>query len=76
LKSSRNIGGFVIPDREPQYPVNYILDGQQRLSAIYGMFCANRELATDIDRYKVDPALFEIFVVHPPKLDIQGLGFS
>jgi uncharacterized protein with ParB-like and HNH nuclease domain len=36
LKASRNIGGLVLPDREPEYPVNYVLDGQQRLSSIYG----------------------------------------
>ena len=28
LKSTRNIGGFLIPPREPEYPVNYVLDGQ------------------------------------------------
>ncbi|GAJ23443.1 unnamed protein product, partial [marine sediment metagenome] len=27
LKSTRNVGGFLIPDREPEYPVNYVLDG-------------------------------------------------
>ena len=60
LKSSRNIGGFVIPEREPSYPVNYVLDGQQRLSAVYGVFCKRRELTTD-EKYRVDPTIFELF---------------
>ena len=60
LKSSRNIGGFAIPEREPSYPVNYVLDGQQRLSALYGVFCKNRELATE-EKYKVDPAIFDLY---------------
>ncbi|HVO60495.1 MAG TPA: DUF262 domain-containing protein [Terriglobales bacterium] len=59
LKSS-NIGGFAIPEREPSYPVNYVLDGQQRLSALYGVFCKNRQLTTD-EKYKVDPAIFELY---------------
>jgi hypothetical protein len=31
LKSTRNIAGYRIPDRDEAYPVNYVLDGQQRL---------------------------------------------
>jgi uncharacterized protein with ParB-like and HNH nuclease domain len=42
LKSTRNVAGFEIPDRQPNYPVNYVLDGQQRLSTIYAVFCKNR----------------------------------
>jgi hypothetical protein len=61
LKSSRNIGGFEIPERDDQYPVNYVLDGQQRLSAIYGTFCKNRTLAPENERYKVDPSIFNIY---------------
>ena len=25
LRSTRNVGGFLIPERTPQYPVNYVL---------------------------------------------------
>ncbi len=62
LNSTRNIGGFSIPDKSPTYPVNYVLDGQQRLSTIYGAFCKNREL----DRHshhvvKTDPKIFDIW---------------
>lgn len=60
LKASRNIGGLKLPDREPDYPVNYVLDGQQRLSSIYAVFCAHREYEPASADYTVDPTLFEI----------------
>ncbi len=60
LKASRNIGGLVLPDREPDYPVNYVLDGQQRLSSIYAVFCAHREFAPAEGDYVADPKVFDI----------------
>lgn len=59
LKSARNVAGFEIPDKPLEYPVNYVLDGQQRLSTIYGVFCTDRR-QTDNDAYRVDPNIFEI----------------
>jgi hypothetical protein len=61
LNSTRNIGGFLIPDREPQYPVNYVLDGQQRLSAIYATFCNDRVEAPENNQYNIDPKIFAIY---------------
>ncbi len=61
LNSTRNIGGFLIPDREPQYPVNYVLDGQQRLSAIYATFCNDRAEAPENNQYDIDPKIFDIY---------------
>jgi len=49
LKATRNICGFDIPDRPDSYPVNYVLDGQQRLSAIYAVFCKDRTQSTDLE---------------------------
>ena len=60
LKSSRNIGGLKLPDREPAYPVNYVLDGQQRLSSIFAVFSSQREYEAAKDGYTPDPNLFEI----------------
>jgi uncharacterized protein with ParB-like and HNH nuclease domain len=60
LKSSRNIGGLKLPDREPAYPVNYVLDGQQRLSSIFAVFSSQREYEAAKDGYTPDPDLFEI----------------
>ncbi len=61
LKSTKNIAGFEIPEREPQYPVNYVLDGQQRLSAIFAVFCKNRSIIDESDEYSIDPETFEIY---------------
>lgn len=61
LKSTRNIGGFLIPEREPEYPVNYVLDGQQRLATIYAIFCKDRQRDPQNARYDIDPDIFEIY---------------
>lgn len=37
MKSERNIGGFDLPPTPEKYPRNYVLDGQQRLTSIYGV---------------------------------------
>ncbi len=36
LASERNIGGMEINERPDEYPTNYLLDGQQRLSSLCG----------------------------------------
>src|ERR1700722_12503766 len=51
LKHERNVGGFNLPDTPADYPVNYVLDGQQRLTTLYGVFhsdssSTDTELAT------------------------------
>lgn len=37
LKSERTIEGFVLPPTPDKYPTNYVLDGQQGLTTIYGV---------------------------------------
>lgn len=36
LRAENNLAGLPIKERPPEYPVNYLLDGQQRLSSICG----------------------------------------
>ena len=60
LKSTRNIAGFEIPDRQPSYPVNYVLDGQQRLSTIYAVFCKDRTPVQADSQYAVDHSIFDV----------------
>ena len=43
LKHERNVGGFKLPDTPEDYPVNYVLDGQQRLTTLYGVFHSDAE---------------------------------
>jgi len=37
MSSERNVGGFDLPATPEKYPRNYVLDGQQRLTTIYGV---------------------------------------
>lgn len=41
LPSKRNVGGYSLPESKAEYPINYILDGQQRVTSIFGVFCYN-----------------------------------
>ncbi|WP_296033742.1 DUF262 domain-containing protein [uncultured Alcanivorax sp.] len=45
LKHERNVGGFKLPETPEDYPVNYILDGQQRLTTLYGVFNSDQNTA-------------------------------
>lgn len=38
LKFEKNLGPFILPDPKKDYPVDYVLDGQQRLTSIFGVF--------------------------------------
>jgi hypothetical protein len=38
LKTENKLGPFSLPDPEPKMPVDYVLDGQQRITSIYGVF--------------------------------------
>lgn len=38
LKTERNLGPFKLPAREPEYPIDYVLDGQQRMTSVFGVF--------------------------------------
>ncbi|WP_422352480.1 DUF262 domain-containing protein [Stenotrophomonas sp. AR026] len=55
LNHERNVGGFSLPGTSVDYPVNYVLDGQQRLTTLYGVF--NSDAKTD------DPVLAARFNV-------------
>lgn len=75
LKSARNIAGLLLPARTPEYPVNYVLDGQQRLSAIYAVLTANKKIDPNNNKYEIDPAIFDIYFnlkkcIFLPKQDV------
>jgi hypothetical protein len=38
LKFDRQLGPFVLPEPSKEYPIDYILDGQQRVTSIFGVF--------------------------------------
>ncbi|MBL38196.1 MAG: hypothetical protein CMP07_07285 [Xanthomonadales bacterium] len=38
LNHERELGPFSLPDSDPDYPLDYVLDGQQRLTSLFGVF--------------------------------------
>lgn len=38
LKTEKRLGLFELPEPQKDYPVNYVLDGQQRLTSIFSVF--------------------------------------
>lgn len=38
LRTERDLGPFTLPPRPDDYPIDYVLDGQQRLTSIFGVF--------------------------------------
>jgi uncharacterized protein with ParB-like and HNH nuclease domain len=38
LKFDRDLGPFTLPEPNEDYPVDYVLDGQQRVTSIFGVF--------------------------------------
>lgn len=53
MSTEKKLGSFVLPEPAKDYPVNYVLDGQQRLTSIFSTFQSDLK-ATDnewIDLY-------------------------
>jgi hypothetical protein len=48
LNSERNLGPFTLPKRPDDYPVDYVLDGQQRLTSIFTVFQTALEVNQDL----------------------------
>ncbi|MBF2709666.1 GmrSD restriction endonuclease domain-containing protein [Flavobacterium soyangense] len=61
LNHTRNIAGFLIPETAEEYPVNYVLDGQQRISSIYAVFSKDIEQDKTYPRYNPNLDIFEIY---------------
>jgi hypothetical protein len=38
LRFEKRLGPFALPERDPDLPIDYVLDGQQRLTSIFGVF--------------------------------------
>jgi hypothetical protein len=77
LKFTRNIGGYVIPETKLEYPLNYVLDGQQRLSSIYGVFSESATQDSTSQQYNPNPNIFEIAYdfernIFSPSVDIDA----
>lgn len=53
LSSEKRLGFFELPDPQKDYPVNYVLDGQQRLTSLFSVFQTDLEPVSEewIDIY-------------------------
>ena len=49
LKFERDLGPFVLPDPKADYPVDYVLDGQQRVTSIFGVFQNELEMKNEVN---------------------------
>lgn len=68
LVNERNLGHFLLPEPTKDYPVDYVLDGQQRLTSIFSVF--QTEL-TPID----DPTWKDIYYLIGNNKTHQDLQF-
>src|SRR5690554_4485442 len=57
LPAKRNVGGFDLPNPTEDYPINYVLDGQQRVTSIFGVFCYDLD---NVENEDYDSAIFNI----------------
>lgn len=72
LKFDRDLGPFKLPPPKADYPVDYVLDGQQRVTSIFGVFQTEMqpEISTDwLDIY------FDLSVEQTPQ-DSQFVALS
>jgi hypothetical protein len=49
LIDERQLGPFHLPDPKVDYPIDYVLDGQQRITSIFGVFQSTMEQDGSID---------------------------
>ena len=48
LKTERDLGPFELPEPKADYPIDYVLDGQQRVTAIFGVFQTELPMANAV----------------------------
>lgn len=77
LKTERQLGPFMLPDRDPEYPIDYVLDGQQRITSIFGVFQTDLKAQKEQDwtavyfDFQADPTAqqSQFMVLNPPEVD-------
>ena len=68
LRSERQLGPYALPVADPEYPIDYVLDGQQRLTSIFGVF------QTEIEPSGSDES-FSIYFDRSANPDVQEPQF-
>lgn len=71
LQSLRNIGGLNLPSPRDDYPIKYVLDGQQRLSTLFGVLHHGSE---DMERESTETGItdYDLFDVY---FDLESKEF-
>jgi hypothetical protein len=69
LRVERQLGPYKLPDREPDYPIDYVLDGQQRLTSIFGVF--QSEIAAEDDETATAFDVYFDFTANPDAQESQ-----
>lgn len=67
LRTERKLGPFALPDPQADFPIDYVLDGQQRITSIFGVF--QTELESEPSSWK------DIFFDHQQLADVQETQF-
>ncbi len=53
LEKERDLGPFSLPMPEKEYPVDYVLDGQQRLTSIFSVFQTSLEASSSTEAFDI-----------------------
>lgn len=72
LRVERQIGPFPLREGDPDYPVGYVLDGQQRITSIFGVF--QTELAPERDASWTD--VYFDYTADPDAQESQFVALS
>lgn len=59
LVNERNLGRFILPDPVKDYPIDYVLDGQQRLTSIFSVFQTDLIPEDDLSKHFPISTLFD-----------------
>ena len=70
LNTERNLGPYQLPDNDPDFPIDYILDGQQRATSIFGVFQSTLGPSPGEDE-----SIFEIYFDLTEEASIQDSNF-
>lgn len=70
LSTEKNLGPYALPPNDPDYPIDYILDGQQRATSIFGVF-----QNTIMPLPGEDTGIFEIYFDMTQESNIQDSNF-
>ncbi len=68
LQTERTLGPFTLPVPDSDFPIDYVLDGQQRITSIFGVFQTELPRAQD-DNWK------DVYFDYTQEVDVQESQF-